>query len=76
MSGALAEILRDALKPIGRAVASTSGESQGADSLLRLAEQVRHTLANRGVAPNEPVHVVIGNRPAPAAASPSALSIA
>jgi long-chain acyl-CoA synthetase len=63
MSGALAEILRDALKPIGRAVASTSGESQGADSLLRLAERVRRALAERHVAPDEPVHISIGNRP-------------
>jgi acyl-CoA synthetase (AMP-forming)/AMP-acid ligase II len=63
MSGALAKILRDALKPIGRAVASTSGESQGADSLLRLAERVRCALAEQHVAPDEPVHISIGNRP-------------
>src|SRR5580658_3138134 len=63
MSGALAEILRDALKPVGRAVASTSGESQGADSLLRLAERVRCALAEQHVAPDEPVHISIGNRP-------------
>jgi len=63
MSGALAEILRDALKPAGHAVASTSGESQHADSLLALAGRVRHALAERQVAPHEPVHVSIGNRP-------------
>ena len=63
MSGALSEILRDALKPAGHAVASTSGESQQADSLLALAGRVRHALAARHVAVDEPVHVSIGNRP-------------
>jgi long-chain acyl-CoA synthetase len=64
MSGALAEILRDALKPAGCAIASTSGESQQGDSLLALAERVRRALADLNVAPHEPVHVSIGNRPA------------
>jgi long-chain acyl-CoA synthetase len=63
MSGALAEILSDALKPAGRVVDSTSGESQRADRLLDLAERVRHALATRQVAPHEPVHVGIGNSP-------------
>jgi long-chain acyl-CoA synthetase len=63
MSGALAEILRDALQSASHAVASTSGESQQADSLLALAERVRHALAERHVTPHEPVHISIGNRP-------------
>jgi long-chain acyl-CoA synthetase len=63
MSGALAEILVAALKPAGHAVESTSGESQHGDSLLRIAERVRHALAERHVAPHEPVHVSIGNTP-------------
>ena len=63
MSGALAEILRDALKTASHAIASTGGESQQADSLLALAEHVRHALGARHVAPHEPVHVSIGNRP-------------
>jgi long-chain acyl-CoA synthetase len=63
MSGALAGILRDALKSAGHAVASTSGESQQGDDLLGLAERVRHALAERHVAADEPVHVKIGNRP-------------
>jgi acyl-CoA synthetase (AMP-forming)/AMP-acid ligase II len=63
MSGALAEILRDALKPAGHAVASTGGESQQADGLLELAERVRRALADRTVAPHEPIHISIGNRP-------------
>jgi acyl-CoA synthetase (AMP-forming)/AMP-acid ligase II len=63
MSGALAEILRDALKRAHHAVESTSGESQRTDSLLAFAERVRHALAARHVAPHEPVHVSIGNRP-------------
>jgi long-chain acyl-CoA synthetase len=63
MSGALAEILSDSLHTTGHAVASTGGESQQADSLLAIAERVRHALAERDVASNEPVHVSIGNRP-------------
>jgi acyl-CoA synthetase (AMP-forming)/AMP-acid ligase II len=63
MSGALAEILLDALQSANHAVANTSGESQQGDSLLALAERVRHALAERHVAPHEPVHVSIGNRP-------------
>ncbi len=63
MSGALAEILLHALKQARHAVESTSGEAQQGDSLLALAEHVRHALAERHVAPNEPVHVSIGNRP-------------
>ncbi len=63
MSGALAEILLDALKPAGRVVESTSGEAQQGRSLLAIAERVRHALAARHVAPHEPIHVSIGNRP-------------
>jgi len=63
MSGALAGILFDALKLASRAVESTSGESQRADSLLDFAERVQHALAERQIAPHEPVHVGIGNRP-------------
>jgi acyl-CoA synthetase (AMP-forming)/AMP-acid ligase II len=59
---ALGEILFDALKS-NQAIESADGEAAAGAGLLRLAEQVRHTLADRGVAPNEPVHVVIGNRP-------------
>jgi long-chain acyl-CoA synthetase len=63
MSGALAEILGAALKAAGCAVMSTSGEAQQGDSLLALAERIRHALAERHVAPHEPIHVSIGNRP-------------
>jgi acyl-CoA synthetase (AMP-forming)/AMP-acid ligase II len=63
MSGALAEILSDALKPAGRVVESTSGELQQGEGLLALAERVRHALAERRVARHEPVHVSVGNRP-------------
>jgi hypothetical protein len=63
MSGALAEILLHALKRARHAVESTSGESQRADGILTLAERVRHALAERHVAADEPVHVSIGNRP-------------
>jgi long-chain acyl-CoA synthetase len=63
MSGALAEILHGALKATRHAVESTSGESQQGDSLLALGERVRRALGDRHVAPHEPVHVSIGNRP-------------
>jgi len=63
MSGALAEILHGALKATSHAVASTGGESQQGGRLLALAERVRHALAERHVAPHEPVHISIGNRP-------------
>ena len=63
MSGALAEIFVDALKSTSHGVESTNGESQRGDSLLTLAERVRHALAARHVAPHEPVHISIGNRP-------------
>ena len=59
---ALGKILFEALKS-NQAIESADGEAAAGAGLLRLAEQVRHTLANQGVAPNEPVHVVIGNRP-------------
>ena len=68
MSGALAEILGAALKPAGYAIASTSGEAQQGDSLLALADRVRHALVERNVAQHEPVHVSIGNRPSDLAA--------
>jgi long-chain acyl-CoA synthetase len=63
MSGPLAEILRDALKTAGHAVESTTGESQQGGNLLALAERVRRALADRNVAPHEPIHISIGNRP-------------
>jgi long-chain acyl-CoA synthetase len=60
---ALAGILLGALSSLGHAVDSTSGEAEHPDSLLALAERVRRTLAEQDIAPNEPVHVTIGNRP-------------
>ena len=62
-SGALAGILLGALKSVGHAVCSTSGEAEQPGGLLTLAERVRRALAGRDIAPNEPVHVTIGNRP-------------
>jgi long-chain acyl-CoA synthetase len=62
-SGALAGLLLGALRSLGHAVASTSGEAAHPDDLLVLAEHVRGALAGQGIAPNEPVHIVIGNRP-------------
>ena len=59
---ALGKILSDALKS-SQAIESADGNAVAGSNLLRLAEQARRTLAGRGVAPNEPVHVAIGNRP-------------
>jgi long-chain acyl-CoA synthetase len=59
---ALGKILFDALKS-SQAIESADGNAVAGSNLLRLAEQARHTLADRGVGPNEPVHVAIGNRP-------------
>src|ERR1700691_4509121 len=61
--GALAGILLEALNSLRQAVDSTSGEKEHPGSLLMLAERVRLALAGLDIAPNEPVHVVIGNRP-------------
>jgi long-chain acyl-CoA synthetase len=63
MSGALAGILLDALKSRAHAIESASGETLPAADVLALAENVRVALANARVAPDEPVHVIIGNRP-------------
>lgn len=62
MIGILAENLDDALRSLGHAVESTSGERQEPGGLLALADRVRRALTGRGVAQNEPVHVRIGNR--------------
>jgi long-chain acyl-CoA synthetase len=59
---ALGDILRAALQS-GRAIESADGATEPGDGLLRLAESVRAALAEQGVRPHEPVHVVIGNRP-------------
>ena len=62
MTGILAESLDDALRSLGHAVESTSGERQEPGGLLALADRVGRALTGRGVAQNEPVHVIIGNR--------------
>jgi acyl-CoA synthetase (AMP-forming)/AMP-acid ligase II len=62
MTGILAESLDDALRSLGRAVESTSGERQEPGGLLAVADRVGRALTGRGVAQNEPVHVIIGNR--------------
>ena len=62
-SGALAGLLLGALSSHGHAVTSTSGEAAHPGDLLALAERVSGALAAQGIAPNEPVHIIIGNRP-------------
>src|SRR5262249_59174012 len=61
MTGILAESLDDALRSLGHAVESTSGERQEPRGLLALADRVEQALTGRGVAQNEPVHVIMGN---------------
>ena len=59
---ALGEILRDGLEG-ARTIESADGGAQPAAQVLHLAARVRGSLAERGIAPGEPVHVLIGNRP-------------
>ncbi len=63
MSGALANLLRDALMSRGHGIESVTGQRLSCDRLLASAENMRRALAGRHVAPSEPMHVVIGNRP-------------
>lgn len=63
MSGALADLLHDALTSRVKGIESVTGERESPDRLLASAENVQRALANSGVALHEPVHVVIGNRP-------------
>jgi acyl-CoA synthetase (AMP-forming)/AMP-acid ligase II len=63
MSAALADLLGAALGSCGHPVASTSGERAERSGLMRLAAEVAGALATHGIAPGEPVHVRIGNRP-------------
>jgi long-chain acyl-CoA synthetase len=63
VTGLLARILGDALNSFDHAVESTSGERQERSELTAMAERVAGALRAHGVAPGEPVHVRIGNRP-------------
>ena len=63
MSGALAELLCGALTSCVQGIESVAGECETSNRLLALAEKVQRALAGQGIAPNEPVHIVIGNRP-------------
>jgi long-chain acyl-CoA synthetase len=63
MNAALADLLGDALSSCRHPIESTSGERAEAADLLTQAARVSGALAARGVAPGEPVHVRIGNRP-------------
>lgn len=63
MNAALAGILSDALGPRAQAIESTSGGRREPSALLALARHDAVTLAGHGIAPGEPVHVRIGNRP-------------
>jgi long-chain acyl-CoA synthetase len=63
MSGALGELVRNALMSRPHGIESVSGEQMSSGDLLALAENVQRALARQNVAPHEPVHVFIGNRP-------------
>jgi acyl-CoA synthetase (AMP-forming)/AMP-acid ligase II len=64
MSGALTQILGDALAQPGHAVGSASGERRERRDLITIAERLSGALIAHGVLPGEPVHVRTGNRPA------------
>jgi acyl-CoA synthetase (AMP-forming)/AMP-acid ligase II len=63
MSTELADILGAALGSGTQAIESTSGDRAEPAELASLADQARRALTSQGVAPGEPVHVRIGNRP-------------
>jgi long-chain acyl-CoA synthetase len=63
MSGALTDLLHGALRSRRHGIESVTGERVTSDRLLASAESVQRALAGQDVAPDEPVHVVIGNRP-------------
>jgi acyl-CoA synthetase (AMP-forming)/AMP-acid ligase II len=63
MTAAVAGLLADALGLRAQAIESTGGERAEPPALLALARHVAHALAAHGIAPGEPVHVRIGNRP-------------
>jgi long-chain acyl-CoA synthetase len=63
VNGVLARIVGDALKSLDHAVESTNGDRQDGMALSALAGRVAGDLVARGVAPDEPAHVRIGNRP-------------
>ena len=63
MSAALADILGAALGTGGHPIGSTGGEAQEPSALAALAARIAAALAANGIAPGEPVHVRIGNRP-------------
>jgi long-chain acyl-CoA synthetase len=64
VSGALSDLLRNALMSRRDGIESVTGERASSEALLASAENVQRTLSARNLALHEPVHVVIGNRPA------------
>src|SRR3954447_16114465 len=68
MSNSLAHVLAHALDRASAAIESTSGERLDPAAIRSMADCLRETLKARGVHPNEPVLVTIGNRPADLAA--------
>ena len=64
VSGALAQVLAAALEGAGAPLASTTGERIESGAVRALASHVAGGLRDRGVRPDEPVLVTIGNRPA------------
>jgi acyl-CoA synthetase (AMP-forming)/AMP-acid ligase II len=63
MNAALAGMLADALGPHAQPIESTSRERAEPSALMALARHVAAALAAHRIAPGEPVHVRIGNRP-------------
>jgi acyl-CoA synthetase (AMP-forming)/AMP-acid ligase II len=63
MTGALSDLLGGALGSNPHPVESIDGEGIMPCDLLALADRVRAALAAEGAAPNEPIHLRMGNRP-------------
>src|SRR5215470_16442427 len=63
MSNALADFVVAALRSNPNDIESIDGTRLAASEVIALADRVTRTLADRGIAPAEPVHVRIGNRP-------------
>ena len=63
MSGALASILAEALPELRWGIGSVSEPGIAPSEILAIGQHVEQALQTRGIAPDEPVIVRIGNRP-------------
>lgn len=68
MTGRLARLVRDWLATSGTEVGDVGAQALSGPELIALADRAAAELRAKGVEANEPVHVVIGNRPVDLAA--------